>query len=230
MAFEGTVLNQPKAQEQPISDALLLLYTGVTVPEPTTSVISPNGDGQDDSVELGYKVVRPSKVTATISGRGATRVLASGDVDPGLHTFTFDGHAADGAVLPEGGYQFKVTATDDTGRTTTAVRGLAINDTLASLSATPESVRLVANGKDALTVGFTLARAASVRVTIETASGLVVRTLAATKLDAGEQQFAWNGLGATGKLAPGGAYVVRVRAANSVGRVELTQPFRARRG
>ena len=43
--------------------------------------------------------------------------LESGPAQPGIHTFAFDGHAG-GAVLPEGGYRFSVTATDGRHRVT----------------------------------------------------------------------------------------------------------------
>jgi flagellar hook assembly protein FlgD len=79
-------------------------------------------------------------------------------------------------------------------------------------------------------VTFELSRPADVRATIETRTGIVIRTLVDRKLEAGPQKLLWDGRTATGRLAFGGAYLARVRAANAVGRVELAQPFRARRG
>ena len=50
MAFDGTLLTQPSAGvEQQVSDALLLSYAGVYAAPPSSSVLSPNGDGADDT-------------------------------------------------------------------------------------------------------------------------------------------------------------------------------------
>jgi flagellar hook assembly protein FlgD len=229
MAFDGTLLSRAAREEGQIADALLLQYTGVYVPAPATSTLSPNGDGVDDTLELSYKLVRPSRVTASVSGGSVTQVLDSGDRDPGLHTFTFTGKRADGSPLPEGAYKLTVDALDDRGQASRAERTFALNQTLAGLTATPTSVRLSASNRRALTVGFTLSRPADVRVTIER-SGIVIRTLVAKQLAAGPQQIVWDGRNAAGRVAIGGPYAVRIRASNSIGRVELVQPFTARRG
>jgi flagellar hook assembly protein FlgD len=230
MSFDGTLLSRPSGKaEAEVADALVVLYSGVYVPAPSDAVISPNGDGVAETLSLAYRLVRPSTVTATVAGPRSRRVLDSGQQQPGLHTFEFDGKAADGSPLPEGGYKFTVDATDDQGRRSTAERAFAINDTLASLTVSPTAARIRRSSRVALTVGFTLSRTATVTATIETKSGIVVRTLDAGKLQAGDQQLVWDGRTAGGGLAFGGAYVARVVAENAVGRVELTEPFTAAR-
>jgi len=231
MAFDGSLLSKPASRAEPqVSDALLLLYAGTYVPELPASVISPNGDGVDDTLSLAYKVVRPSRVTAAIVGPDVRTVVADGPVGPGTQTFTFDGKGSDGAPLPEGGYRFTVSATDDAGRTTTAERAFALNDTLGSLTLSTTTARLGAGNRSALTAAFTLAHPATVTAVVATRTGVVVRTLFKGALDPGPQQLVWDGRDAAGRLAFGGAYVVQVQAANSIGHVELDQPFRAVRG
>lgn len=231
MAFDGALVNRPDTPAEPqIADALLVVYGGVYIPAPAASVVSPNGDGVDDTLQLSYRLVRPSTVTATVAGPGVRQVLDSGQRQPGLYTFTFAGQTAEGVALPEGGYRFSVAATDDQGQSSSAERGFALNDTLGSLAVAPAAVRLSARNRKALAVTFALASAASVQVTIETRSGIVVRTLATGNLGAGQQRLVWDGRTAAGTLAFGGAYLVRVVAGNSVGRVQLSAPFTARRG
>jgi flagellar hook assembly protein FlgD len=89
---------------------------------------------------------------------------------------------------------------------------------------------LSAGNRSALTVGFTLAHPATVTAVVATRTGVVVRTLFKGTLAAGPQQLVWDGRDAAGKIAFGGSYVVQVAAANSIGRVELEQAFRAERG
>ena len=72
LAFDGSLLNRPSdpGGERPASTALQLMYYGVYAPTPSP-VISPNGDGvAEQQRELSYKVVRPSTVTATLVGPG----------------------------------------------------------------------------------------------------------------------------------------------------------------
>jgi flagellar hook assembly protein FlgD len=231
MAFDGTLLSRPVGSAEPeVSDALGVLYTGVYAPPLSSTVLSPNGDGVDETMTLAYRLVRPSTVTAAVVGKGTQLVLDSGLQQPGLHSFTFTGKRPDGSALAEGGYRFSVSAVDDQGRSSAADRPFAVNDTLGSLAVAPSAARLSASSRAALTISYSLAHPATVAVTIETRTGIVIRTLQEEKLAAGPQQVVWDGRASTGKLAFTGAYVVRVGASNSIGRVELTAPFVARRG
>jgi hypothetical protein len=231
MAFDGELLNRPAGPGEPeVSDALAVLYTGVYAAPPSEAVISPNGDGVAEEETLAYRLVRPSSVTATVIGGGTRLVLDSGRKGPGLQTFTFGGKRADGSALPEGAYRLVVSATDERGQSSTAERGFALNNTLGSLAVAPESARITPRSRGALAITFELSRPSDVRATIETRTGIVVRTIADRRLPDGPQKLLWDGRTAGGRLAFGGAYLARVRATNAIGRVELTQPFRARRG
>jgi flagellar hook assembly protein FlgD len=221
MAFDGTPLTRPSAAaEEPLADALVLSYAGVYAAPPSVDVLSPNGDGVDDTQTLAYKLVRASHVTAGVTGPdGTTLTLAADDEQPGIHTLAWDGRNADGSPAVEGSWRFEVTATDDLGRTSTAQRGFTLDDTLGSLLVTGPA------GARAATATFQLTRSASVVVTVERRNGIVVATLLRESLEAGAQTVSWNGSRSSGKAAPNGGYQIHVQATSPVGTVSLAAPF-----
>lgn len=225
MAFEGKLLNRPSdpGGERPVSDALMLLYYGVYAAPPAETVLTPNGDGADDTQTLSYKLVRASTVTATlVAPDRSVRTLESAGKQPGTYTLQWPG-----TDEPEGSWRFSVTATDDEGRTTTADRIFALNRTLGFVRA---SGGRIASRGTAMSGSFSLAHPAKVTATVVTSAGATVRTLLADRsLDAGAWHVSWNGRSSTGKRAFGGGYMLRVEAANPIGRVALTAPFTARR-
>ena len=228
MAFDGALLNRPSdGAERPVAEALLVTYYGVYVPFPGTTVLSPNGDDVGERQTLAYKVVRRSNVSATlVAPDGSTRPVDSGDRAPGTYRFTWSGSRSDGSVEAEGKWRFNVNATDTTGQSSTADRLFTLNQTLANLTLSTTSTTV----RSGLRGTVTLAHAAKVVVTIQTASGVVVRRLArGLDLQPGTYSYGWNGRRDSGARAPGGNYVFRVSATNEFGTVDLTKPFTARR-
>ncbi|HLX19561.1 MAG TPA: phosphodiester glycosidase family protein [Gaiellaceae bacterium] len=225
MAFDGTLLTRPSTKtEQPIADALLLSYTGVYAAPPSSDVVSPNGDGVDDSETFTYKLVSPSQVSATLTGPGGAQMTLAQDAEqPGLHTLAWNGQPA-----TEGLWRFVVTGTDAQNRTTTAERDVLLDNTLGNLAVTP-SGHLAASSKVTVIATFNLSHSANVTATIETRTGVVVDTLVSKTLQPGAQAIPWNGRIWTGGLAFTGAYQVHVVASNSIGTTELIAPFVARR-
>ena len=230
MAFDGTLLTQPSAGvEQQVSDALLLSYAGIYAAPPSSSVLSPNGDGAADTQTFLYKVVRQSQVTATLAGPGgSTLTLAADSEAPGQHILQWYGQTASGAAAPEGTWTFQVTGSDDQGRTTTATRAFSLNDTLNGLVVTPTAAHLAA-GTTAATATFQLIHPATVVATVETRTGIVIATPFNGKLVPGPQQIPWDGRTGLGSLAFTGAYQMRIVATNSIGTVSLLSLFTARR-
>jgi Phosphodiester glycosidase len=202
MAFDGGLLTRPTGgTEQPIANALVLAYTGVYAAPPAVAVVSPNGDGVDDTQTFTVKVVRASQVTATLTGPNKSSVvLAQAAEQPGTYSFPWD---AKDAV--EGDWTFTVSD-----GSTTADRTFSVNDTLGGVTV---------GGTD---VGFQLTRPADVAVTVERANGVTVATVLVKKLGAGAQHVTWNG-------SPRSGYRVRVVATNSIGTVAETVPFGSRR-
>ena len=228
MAFDGELLNRPSdGAERPVAEALLVTYYGVYVPFAGTSVVSPNGDGVGERQTLAYKLVRQSNVSATlIAPDGSTRPVDSGDRAPGTYRFTWPGTRPDGSVEAEGKWRFNVSATDTTGQSSSADRLFTLNQTLANLTLNTTSTTLRAGLRGTVT----LAHPAKVVVTIQTATGIIVRRLArGVDLQPGTYSYGWNGRRDSGARAFGGRYVFRVSATNEFGTVDLPKPFTARR-
>jgi hypothetical protein len=211
MAFDGRLLNRPSdpGGERAVAEALTLFYYGVFAPALPSRVLSPNGDGVDETQALAYKLVRPSKITATLTGPGGAQIpLDSGSRAPGVYRFDWNG-----VGQPEGPWSFEVTADDDLGRRSVAERQFSVNNTLGFVSARTSRSRVVAT--------FKLARPARVALRVETPGGAIVRTLPTRSIPQGDVSVSWRG-------RPG-RYVFSVTATNSAGAVELGVPFRLRR-
>ncbi|MDQ2966897.1 MAG: phosphodiester glycosidase family protein [Actinomycetota bacterium] len=211
MAFDGQLLNRPSdpGGERAVAEALTVFYYGVYAPALPARVLSPNADGVDDAQTLAYKVVRPSTVTATLTGpRGIVVPLDSGSRAPGSYKFSWNGEGQ-----PEGAWTFRALADDDLGRHSTADRQFGLNNTLGFVTARASHGRLTAT--------FKLARPARVALRVETPGGGIVKTLASRSFPAGDGTISWRG-------RPG-SYVFSATATNEVGSVELTAPFRLRR-
>ncbi|HSP74018.1 MAG TPA: phosphodiester glycosidase family protein [Gaiellaceae bacterium] len=207
LAFDGALLSRQRGAEQPVADALSVLYYGVYAPPPTAPVYSPNGDGAGDAEQLAYKLVRPANVNAALVGPdGVARVVDTGHRDPGTYRFPFTGADATGLPLPEGAWRWHVDATDDGGAASSAERPFSYDLTLGSLRAAGR------------TVTARLTRGADVTLRIETAAGAPVDSVVRRAQPAGPLQLRWEG------EAPAGRYVARLVAESSVGSSELEAP------
>jgi Phosphodiester glycosidase/FlgD Ig-like domain len=214
-AFQGQVLNRPsgKAGELPVKEALLVQYVGVYAAPPSVAQLGKNN--QAGGQQLGYTVVRPSTVTAElVAPDGSTRPLDSGQRQAGAYRFSY------GTFDVEGTWRWRVTATDDQNRQSTAERPFLVDYTLSALK--------VPSAAQALKVGFTLSRSASVTLQIETKDGAVVAKLAPASLEAGTQSLTWDDTTTSGAKAPRGSYVARVIATSTVGTSDLSAPFALR--
>jgi hypothetical protein len=235
LAFDGTVLNRPSdpGGERAVATSLQLMYYGVYTPAPRP-VVSPNGDGADETQELSYKVVRPSNVTVTLTAPGGgvafTETIAR---EPGTYPVAFPPVPADPAAEPvapaEGRWQLDVAATDDVGRASAVRERFTVNNTLGHVVLARRKITVRVRGKQFLQAGVNVTRAARLTVTVETRSGVRVATIATRRVTkAGRFLVRWNGTTRGGRLfAYGGTYVLRFRAANQLGVTELTsKPFR----
>jgi hypothetical protein len=224
MAFDGTLLNRPSdGSERRISTALMLEYQGVFASEPPP-LVSPNGDGVDDTPDLRYRVYRPSTVTATLLGPGgATTTFPPAEQQPGSYPVPFPsaGPASAGAAgTAVGEWSLELSATDDLGRASTITRTFVVDDTLGFVRA-PKRWAVPPGGRD-MTITWKLARPARVGVAILDETGRVVRGGLAPNgtLDAGDHEVEWDGLTKSGNRIAG-ELTVRVIAISTVGRSEL---------
>jgi phosphodiester glycosidase/flagellar hook capping protein FlgD len=241
LAFDGTVLNSPSdGRERAVSTALMLEYYGVYSPPPSELVVSPNGDGVAETEELSYKLVRPSNVTATLTAPDGTIAWQDSSAkESGTYDVPFPPASspppeavptapAELVALTEGRWSLSVAATDDQGLSSTTTRRFSVNSTLGSLGVTPVRIVVRKTGGRA-EIRWSQARAARVKVTVQTPEGIVVRTVTSASLPAGEQTVVWDGRSGSRKPVAGGRYVVRVAATNELGLVSLTQAITVRR-
>ena len=77
--------------------------------------------------------------------------------------------------------------------------------------------------KGARTISSTLTRDATVRVTIERRSGMILRTVAAGPRPAGVVTVNWNGRDGRGRRVGQGTYVVRAAATSPLGLSQLVR-------
>jgi hypothetical protein len=231
MAFDGRLLDRPSAVggEAALADALLLGYEGVYAAPPTEPVLSPNGDGVAESETLSYKLPRTATVDAQLLGPdGRSYVVDKAQHPPGTATFAFPGPEVGPAALPEGPYRWVVNATDDLGRRSTIERDFLLDNTLAQLSVAPALLRVGPSG-GTLQIAFTLLHPATIVATVETPSGAILRALPAAELPAGPATLGWDGRDGRGRLVRSGKALVRIRATNTTGTVDLVAPFAVKR-
>ena len=219
VAFDGSLLNRPSdaTGERAVKEALLVKYYGVYAPPPPQELIG--ADSASTVQQLSYKVVRPSKVTASlIPPAGAAQPFEQDAAkQPGTYSFsqrTFD---------REGTWHWNVVATDDLGRRSTMDRPFRVDFTLSKLR-----VPATARRTPGLAVRFALSRIATAALRIETRLGTPIRTLPAVQLPAGEATLRWDTRLTKQTFAFAGTYVARVLVTSSVGKMDLAAPFTLR--
>jgi hypothetical protein len=72
-------------------------------------IVSPNGDGRRDTVNLRFFLAQPAAVTLTLDAAFSSLPLLSANLTQGSQSFAFTGVTADGATVPDGMYQAKLT-------------------------------------------------------------------------------------------------------------------------
>jgi hypothetical protein len=230
MAFDGNVLNRPSdGSERQVAEALLVQYYGVYAPDLNGTVLSPNGDGVDETAAFRYKIVRPSQVAVTLVGPDRVpRLTETFARAPGTYRYAWTGRRPDGSLEQLGRWRWVVNALDETGQSSSVERSFSLNDTLGYLNVRPRLLRPTATSGRLVTT-VRLARPARVVLSIETKTGVVLRRIARDSAPAGNVSLAWDGRTKRGGLVYSGAYIARVRAVNAAGVMELQRPFAVRR-
>lgn len=176
------------------------------------AVVSPNGDGHDDSASISYFLTRPATVTATVG----ELTLFSEAKPAGEHRFDF---AAEN--FSDGAYTISLHARNG-GEVSTTVP-LTVNRTLGYLGSPQPLVSPNGDGRlDTLTAGFLLGAPSDVRVRI-VRNGKWVATVFRGELGAGQQALTWDGRKPHGRLRDG-AYELEVTATSGLGSVSQRTP------
>jgi hypothetical protein len=227
MAFNAHVLNHPSdGIERPLADSLQVTYIGVYTRRPRWTTFSPNGDGFRDRQTLYAKLVRPSTVDIKLyKPNGVVGWSLAGFRSPG----TLKKYLSNPGLV-EGTWRWIANAVDSQGRSSRMERRFHVNKTLGyvTVSKSVMPVRRHRGGRQR--VGFRLAHAAKVTVTISRLHGHVVRTLVDRKdLARGGYAVIWNGRNKAGSVVRGGRFVVTVQASNTLGQIAQPKRFRVRR-
>jgi flagellar hook assembly protein FlgD len=122
-------------------------------------LISPNGDGQNERMRIGFELTRQATVRVLINRRGKTiRTVLSGSLAAGAYAPTWDGRLASGVRAPDGPVSAAVVATTSLG-----TRSLAI---VGRVDATRPVVRFVSlrNVAGVARLVFDLSEAAKVKI------------------------------------------------------------------
>jgi hypothetical protein len=186
------------------------------------AAISPNGDGQADTTTLTYRISAAANVTIEIVDAAGTVVATPVDrvwTRAGEHAVTIGGD-----TLADGAYTVVVTARTASGVTVQELVPLNVNRALGLVTAAPAVFSPNGDGrKDRITLTFTLAAAADVRVRIER-DGRWVATPLVGSFAAGAQRIVWNGSRAS-RVARDGEYLAVVEATTALGAVSYGTPF-----
>ena len=174
-----------------------------------------------------YKIVRASTVNARLLGPNGNAVWTyKGPRDPGEYPLE-----PDRKLLKQGSWRFVVSAVDSDGNDSKAARTFTVNEALGFLELSDQTIRVTKKHQENLGISFKVADASRVRVTVESGSGGIVRTLYERRdQDPGRVSTSWNGRTSSNHIARAGRYVIRVRATNGIGPVELTGSVLLKRG
>jgi len=209
----------------PLSDTITV---DVTAPAVTDVVADPSPFAPDgtNSLAINYNLNEASKTTVSIlKGTTAVKTLVTNVAQSvGANSVTWDGKNTAGAIVPDGAYTYKITATDAVGNITNVsmpltVEGQAPSFTLVSDSADPFKV----TGTTLSTIKYTLSEDAAVTVRILNSAGAPIKVLQnALATTAGAKTITWNGKNEAGALVEDGTYIYEISAVDAAGKSATT--------
>jgi hypothetical protein len=182
--------------------------------------LSPNGDGQGDTADVGFTLTADANVGADVLDATGAVVAQAAPLRwrrAGERTIRVGG-----ASLADGAYTLRLTAKATGGRSATTDVPLVVTRTLGRVTLDGDSFTPNGDGShDALAITIPLAAPASLSVRI-LRDGKWVATPLGGAFEAGAQVARWDGTKRVGR-ARDGDYVVSVEATDGVGtaRVEL---------
>jgi len=89
-------------------------------------VISPDGNGKDDAARISFRVSEPAEIDLSIitsAGEPVDMIMSDPSVDEGYHSAIWDGSDSLGAAVPDGMYQYVITARDLAGNVSIPAEG-----------------------------------------------------------------------------------------------------------
>ncbi len=191
---------------------------------------APNADGyRDTAVWTASTTEAETAMVRILNADGMVVQRLSLPATRGSVTFTWNGRDTAGAVVPDGIYDVRISPRDVAGNAApTEVRSIRVDTTLGSVISSkalfyPQDGDALAT---ATSLGFKLARPATVSLRVRDSSGAVVRTLIADESRAaGAWKAAFDGRRDNGTLLPTGSYTAHVTATDTTTRVSQSVAF-----
>jgi hypothetical protein len=190
-------------------------------------VVTPNGDGVDDTADVGVRLTVPATIAMWLddsAGRRVATLVTSRALDAGTTPVTFRGRSATGQVVPDGRYRLHVEAENGT-ESDAAEATIVLDRTLGHLSVRPELFSPNGDGRrESVALGYRLERQATVRVRILSGSRVLTTLTSARQGGSSLQSFSltWNGR-VGGARVRDGRYQAVVEATTSLGTRRLTE-------
>ena len=191
----------------------------------SSSFISPNGDGRQDTVTVtvkatgldhwGYRVEPFDGTTPGPAVRTGTVLNAS-------PVYTWDGKLQDGSRIPDGLYRITIWTADASNNRTQVAFSLTMDTVAPTVTASTSSSAITPNGDgrtDRTTLGWTSAERATGIGRIVDRSGIARRAWTLVPGKAGSTT--WDGRDVHGALVPDGRYTYRVVVRDLAGNVTL---------
>jgi hypothetical protein len=228
IAFQGKVLNRPSdGVPRAVAEGLFVFYYGIYAPRASRALITPNGDAVSERTTLSAKVVRPSVIDLKLLRPNGTVAWRS---RRGSLPGTFR-KVVGSPVMADGVWRWVVEATEnESGRVSTMTRSFKVNRTLGHLRLSRERLTVIPRRTARVFVSAVLKRRATLGVAVLTRSGQVRKVLYQGARGRGKHVWSWDGRRTAGVLVPGGIYVIRIRATNTLGTVTLSDTIRVVRG
>jgi flagellar hook assembly protein FlgD len=183
-------------------------------------VLTPNGDGLDETMSISFRLTTAATVTADVRDASSTlvrRLASARSFDAGRHRLSWAGRDGSGALVPDGNYSLKIAA-QSPGQSDSRSRAIVVDRTLGFLAVAPQRFSPNGDGRlDTDGVTFKLARAARVRVLVFQRDSRIATLRSATDLTSGSKAFTWDGKTGLGTRAADGKYRIRVEATTSLG-------------
>ena len=201
-----------RAAAGPISGLPPLALTSLSTNRVT---VTPNDDGDRDSLAIRLGVTRPATLAVTLenaSGATVATLFTARAVNTGTNTVTWsNGKAANGTTVPDGRYTL-VGRVSSGVETSAREQAITVDRTLSHSAVAPTLFSPNGDGRrETITIGFTLSRQAQTRVGIYAGYRLVGTAFAGT-VAAGRRTVTWDG----GDVADGRLRVI-VSATTSLG-------------
>ena len=195
------------------------LHPGIT--GLSTTALSPNGDGRNDTTTVRYRLEARQSVTFRVRD-AAGRLVASralGTQSAGSHSVVWDGRAG-GKAVRDGDYRVQVAAASGSQRGL-ASRALTVDTKAPALGTVARSSARVLPVRDGYLDRVALAttlreRVRSVALEVRSRSR-VVRSVTRTGVGAKPVALVWNGRDRAGRIVSSGSYTARLVVTDAAG-------------